>query len=286
MRSISSIVVLSMFACCCLSAQQAPSAAVTPQPLAREVMYRILFRQVAAFQTQANQLAAQSKPNAFVANYHQNALQLSPLQAAIQLMSVAVPCVQQITGIDQQAEAIIGAVKQKFKGLPKGPNSMVPPPPPELAALELNTQRRSWRQQTLSPANTGRLNSPILKTRSGSLSGHTRRQPRPLALRRAANSELGQRGKYETSIRNGESLCSDILPDFDRASRAVTQHHHRKQLGFFDRRNASMPIPPSTIRPAIITTCAPGLGQVARRTTAPWIIMRRARTAAVLPTRL
>lgn len=70
-----------------------------------------------------------------MANYHQNALQLSPLQAA-QLINVAVPCVQQIEAVDQQAAAIIDAVKKRYKGLPKGPNSMVPPPPPQLATLE------------------------------------------------------------------------------------------------------------------------------------------------------
>ncbi|HEY6340899.1 MAG TPA: hypothetical protein VIY49_05365 [Bryobacteraceae bacterium] len=108
---------------------------MTPQPMARDVMYRILFRQIAAFQAQANVLAAQSKPNAFVANYHQNALQLSPAQAQ-QLIGVAVPCAQQIKAIDQQAEAIINAVKKQYKGIPRGPNAMVPPPSPQLAALE------------------------------------------------------------------------------------------------------------------------------------------------------
>ncbi len=118
-----------------LSAQQSPTATLTPQPLARDVMYRILFRQIAAFQTQASQLAAQFKPNAFVANYRQNALQLSSLQAT-QLINIAVPCVQQMKVIDQQAASIIDAVKKQYKGMPKGPNSMVPPPPAQLSVLE------------------------------------------------------------------------------------------------------------------------------------------------------
>jgi len=44
-----------------LFAQQAVGATMTPQPLARDVMYRVLFRQIAAFQAQASQLAAQLK---------------------------------------------------------------------------------------------------------------------------------------------------------------------------------------------------------------------------------
>jgi hypothetical protein len=127
--------VLSLRLCPSLLAQQPSGPTLTPQPLARDVMYRILFRQIAAFQVQASQLAAQFKPNAFAANYHQNALQLSPLQAT-QLINVAVPCVQQMKAIDQQAAAIIDAVKKQYKGMPKGPNSMVPPPPPQLSVLE------------------------------------------------------------------------------------------------------------------------------------------------------
>lgn len=134
MRTVTLLLLGSLSFSSSVLAQLAPGVTATPQPLARDVMYRILFRQVAAFQAQASQLAAQFKPSAFVADYHQNALQLSP--QATQLINVAVPCVQQMKAIDQQAAAIIDAVKKQYKGQPKGPNSMVPLPPPQLSALE------------------------------------------------------------------------------------------------------------------------------------------------------
>ena len=116
--------------------QQAIPATLSPQPLPREVMYRILFREVAAYQAEADRLAALSKPNAFVRDYHQTLFQLSPANAA-RLKQVALPCAQQIQALDQQAETILKAVKSKYKGVPRGsPDAMVPPPPQELMDLE------------------------------------------------------------------------------------------------------------------------------------------------------
>ena len=93
-------------------ARQSPTS-LTPQPLARDVMYRILFSEIAAYQNQAASLAAQSKPNAFLLNYHQNVFQLSPA-LALQLVQVALPCAQQVRQIDAQAASIIDAVKSKY----------------------------------------------------------------------------------------------------------------------------------------------------------------------------
>ncbi len=116
--------------------QQASTSTLVPQPMPRDVMYRILFREIAAYQAQASQLASQLKPNAFVANYHQKVLELTPLQAA-QLINVALPCARQIQLIDQQAAAIIDGVKKQYKNMPRGAaSSLVPPPPPQLSALE------------------------------------------------------------------------------------------------------------------------------------------------------
>jgi hypothetical protein len=41
-----------------LLAQQAPGVTTTPQPLARDVMYRILFNEINAYQDEAAALAA------------------------------------------------------------------------------------------------------------------------------------------------------------------------------------------------------------------------------------
>ena len=131
MRSCILLVVFSLHICPSLPAQQAP-AAKTAQPLPRNTLYRLLFNEIAAFQNQASQLAAQGKPNAFILNYHRSQFQLSSTQAD-QLVQIALPCAQQIKALDDQARAIIGPVKKQY-GL--SPHVAVPPPPPALADLE------------------------------------------------------------------------------------------------------------------------------------------------------
>ncbi len=99
-------------------------------------MYRVLFREIAAYQAQADRLAAQSKPDGFVRNYHQQLLQLTPDKFS-QVKEIILPCVQQMQAVDVQARTLIDAVKSQHRGAAKGsPNAMVPPPPPELADLE------------------------------------------------------------------------------------------------------------------------------------------------------
>ena len=111
--------------------QQTPGA-TTSQPMPSRVMYRILFNEIAAFQNEAAQLAAQGKRNAFVLNYHQNQFQLNAAQAA-QLIQVALPCAQDVKALDAQARAIVQAVKKQYR---LSPNKAVPPLPPALAQLE------------------------------------------------------------------------------------------------------------------------------------------------------
>jgi hypothetical protein len=53
------------------------------------------------------------------------------------LIPIARSCTQQIQAIDDQAAAIIQAVKKQHKNAARNsPNATVPPPPPELADLE------------------------------------------------------------------------------------------------------------------------------------------------------
>jgi len=97
---------------------------------------RILFREIAAYQDEADRLAAQAKPDGFLRNYHQKVFELSPALAA-QLIPLARSCAQQIRALDAQAAAIVQAVKNQHKNVPRNsPNAMVPPAPPELANLE------------------------------------------------------------------------------------------------------------------------------------------------------
>lgn len=111
-----------------------PAPALRAVP--RDLIYRILFREIASYQVQADELAKQSKPNGFIRNYHRDLFQLSPPHFA-KVKSIALDCVQQLQVIDGQAKAIIEAAKSKHMGAPRdSPNAMVPPPPPELAILE------------------------------------------------------------------------------------------------------------------------------------------------------
>ena len=117
-------------------AQQLGQVQLQPYPLQRDVMYRILFREIVAYQDMADQMAAQSKDAAFLRNYHQNTLELSTAMTA-QLIQIVRPCVTQVRAIDAQANAVIRATKAQHKGAPPGsPNATTPPPPPELALLE------------------------------------------------------------------------------------------------------------------------------------------------------
>jgi hypothetical protein len=119
-----------------LHAQQ-PRVTLSPQALPRDVIYRTLFREIAAYQAEADRLAAQSKPDAFVRHYHESVLQLSAAQFA-QVKNVALGCVQQIQAIDLRAKEIIDTTKNQFKNVPKtSPKAIVPPPPQELAELEV-----------------------------------------------------------------------------------------------------------------------------------------------------
>ena len=102
------------------------------QAVPRDVIYRMLFREIAAYQNEADQLAAQSKPDAFVRNYHQQVLQLTSDQAA-QLIPIALACAQQIQSFDAQASAIINVIKQQYR---RSPGILVPPPPTQLQQLE------------------------------------------------------------------------------------------------------------------------------------------------------
>jgi hypothetical protein len=129
--SLRSLIVTALLAASNGYCQQAP-AATAVQPLPRNTLYRLLFREIAAFQNQAAQLAAQGKSNTFVSTYHQNQFHLDASQAA-ELIQIALSCAQQIQALDDQARLIVQQVKKQY-GM--SPNVAVPPPPPALAELE------------------------------------------------------------------------------------------------------------------------------------------------------
>jgi hypothetical protein len=95
-------------------------------------LYRLLFKEVAAFQNEAAQLASQGKPSTFVSTYHQKQFQLDASQAA-ELIQIALPCAQQIQSLDNHARLIVQQVKKQYG---KSQGAAVPPPPAALAELE------------------------------------------------------------------------------------------------------------------------------------------------------
>ena len=113
---------------CFLSAAPPPPANSLP----RSVLYRLLVREVAAFQGHAAQLDAQGKASNFVSRYHQTLFHLDDLQAA-QLIEIVIPCAQQVKALDDQASTIIQHAKANYGKLHGVP---VPPPPAALADLE------------------------------------------------------------------------------------------------------------------------------------------------------
>ena len=120
-----------------LTSGQTPSlAAAQPQLLTRQLMYRILFREVVAAQMAADRAAAESRSDAALRGYHRTKLELTPTQDS-QLKQIASACVQQLMVLDNKAAAIIDGAKKLHQGAARdSADARVPPPPPELAALE------------------------------------------------------------------------------------------------------------------------------------------------------
>lgn len=124
-----------------LKAQSPEKPGLTSRPVSRDVIYRTLFKEIAAYQREADRLTQQGKPDAFVRNYHRQVLELSPQHFA-KVRTVALDCVARVREVDNQARQIIEAVKSKHKNIPRGaPNALVPPPPSQLLILE--EQRKS-----------------------------------------------------------------------------------------------------------------------------------------------
>ena len=110
--------------------QDRPLRAGQPQLLPRDTIYGILFQQVAAFQTAADDLTRQGRPDALLRDHHRALLQLGPVQNA-QLIVIAVACANGITALDRRAAIIIESSKASY-----AQTRGVPPPPAELADLQ------------------------------------------------------------------------------------------------------------------------------------------------------
>ena len=117
------------------SAQTASSINLQPLPLSRPVLYGILFKEVANFQTVAAKLSSQNKPGTFFQHYHGQIFDLSPALED-QLKTIALPSAAKIQDFDRRAFALIKATKDKYRGAARNSTSLVPPPPAALMVLQ------------------------------------------------------------------------------------------------------------------------------------------------------
>jgi hypothetical protein len=114
-------------------AQRASTVPLSYAQIPKATLYELLFREITHFNAEADALEAQSKPSAFLRNYHRNLLQLDELFDS-QLRQVALSYQRDVEQLDLRAGAIIGKVKGQYRDRRK--QILVPPPPKELYDLQ------------------------------------------------------------------------------------------------------------------------------------------------------
>jgi hypothetical protein len=101
-----------------------------------QIVYRHLFRHVAAFKAKADELEQQGKDATHLRNFFKHKANLSDEQADI-LDRIATQCARDIKALDEKAKPVIEAYKAQY------PNGQVPhgqkplPPPAELHELTM-----------------------------------------------------------------------------------------------------------------------------------------------------
>jgi hypothetical protein len=142
-------------ALCCLSAcligsllalgwrGPVPAQATSPRPQASvipdSVLYKHLFRHVAAFKKQAEQAVQQGKDGTPMRAFFKHKAQLTDEQARI-LEEIADDCDREVRLQDAKAKTVIDAYKAQYPG-GKVPHGETPKPPP--AELKAMTQERN-----------------------------------------------------------------------------------------------------------------------------------------------
>jgi hypothetical protein len=135
-KSLIVTAVLAVILAGAVRAQSAPNQNLVPQAVPREVMYRLLFREVALVQRRADAAVVRGKPNPLLTDFFRSRLQLTTAQDA-GLKQIGLACAAQIAILDGQADAIISATRSQYKNAPRGsPNAMLPPLPQALVDLE------------------------------------------------------------------------------------------------------------------------------------------------------
>lgn len=118
----------------------AKSVQISPEQMPREVMYEVLFREVARFCRKADALATQSRPDAFLRNHYRLNFELSE-SLDLSLKANALACAKELEGLDRRARAIVRATKKLYRNALPGQRGLIPPPPKELADLQEERNR-------------------------------------------------------------------------------------------------------------------------------------------------
>jgi hypothetical protein len=113
---------------------QAPTN-LQPLPLSRPALFGLLFQEIADFDAHAGVLAGQGKSGTYFQHYHGQLFDL-PADLESQLKVVAISCAASVQDFDRRAFTLIKAVKDKYRHVPRGPASQVPPMPAELTNLQ------------------------------------------------------------------------------------------------------------------------------------------------------
>lgn len=103
--------------------------------MSTEIRYGMLFRNIARFETRAEEAALQGKSAEFLRLHHRNLFNLPDDLHAV-LVTIARQCAAEVDKLDRQASAVIRAVKDKHRNRPRLEGVVIPPPPPELLALQ------------------------------------------------------------------------------------------------------------------------------------------------------
>jgi hypothetical protein len=116
--------------------QNHPAAA--PQPSAevpKQIIYGILFREITAYRKKADELSRNGEDATALRNHHKEKLKLTDEQSA-ELDRIVAESSRETEKLDGEAKRIIDAARARHPGGRIEAGESLPPPPPELGALQ------------------------------------------------------------------------------------------------------------------------------------------------------